>query len=122
RLNSHLNESIQGIRITQSFTQEKENTEFFEGGNQDNYDSFNDAIKKIAMFSQVVEMCNAIETIILISYGAFLILQGDMEIGTFVAFALFLGMFWEPISRLGQMYNQLLMAMAESERIFEFID
>jgi len=122
RLNSHLNESIQGIRITQSFTQEKENTEFFEGVNQDNYDSFNDAIKKSAMFSPVVEMCNAIGTIILISYGAFLILQGDMQIGTFVAFAFFLGMFWEPISRLGQMYNQLLMAMAASERIFEFLD
>ncbi len=29
RLNSHLNESMQGIRITQSFSQEKENTEFF---------------------------------------------------------------------------------------------
>src|SRR5699024_7219073 len=31
-------------------------------------------------------------------------------------------MFWEPISRLGQMYNQLLVAMASSERIFEFLD
>ena len=122
RLNSHLNESIQGIRITQSFTQEKENTEFFKGVNQDNYDSFKDAVKKSAMFRPVVEMCNAIGTIILISYGAYLILQGDIEIGTFVAFAFFLGMFWEPISRLGQMYNQLLMAMAASERIFEFLD
>ena len=122
RLNSHLNESIQGIRITQSFTQEKENTEFFKGVNQDNYDSFKDAVKKSAMFRPVVEMCNAIGTIILISYGAYLILQGDIEIGTFVSFAFFLGMFWEPISRLGQMYNQLLMAMAASERIFEFLD
>jgi ABC-type multidrug transport system fused ATPase/permease subunit len=31
-------------------------------------------------------------------------------------------MFWEPISRLGQFYNQLLMAMASSERIFEYLD
>lgn len=122
RLNSHLNESIQGIRITQSFTQEKENTEFFEGVNQDNFDSFQDAIKKSAMFGPFVEMTNAIGTIILISYGAFLILQGDIAIGTFVSFGFFLGMFWEPISRLGQMYNQLLMAMAASERIFEFLD
>src|SRR5690625_3329473 len=62
RLNSHLNESIQGIRITQSFTQEKENTEFFKGVNQDNYDSFKDAVKKSAMFRPVVEVCNAIGT------------------------------------------------------------
>lgn len=122
RLNSHLNESIQGIRITQSFTQEEENTEFFDGVNQDNFDSFQNAIKKSAMFGPFIEMTNAVGTIILISYGSFLILQGEIVIGTFVSFAFFLGMFWEPISRLGQMYNQLLMAMAASERIFEFLD
>ncbi|TQS75713.1 ABC transporter ATP-binding protein [Ornithinibacillus gellani] len=126
RLNSHLNESIQGIRITQSFTQEKENTEFFNGINEDNYESWRDATKKSAMFRPLVELCNAIGTIILITYGAYLIIQGPanggIEIGTFVSFAFFLGMFWEPISRLGQMYNQLLMAMAASERIFEFLD
>ena len=126
RLNSHLNESIQGIRITQSFSQEKENAEFFDGINTDNFESYRVATKKSAMFRPFVEMSNAIGTIILITYGAYLILlgvdNGGIEIGTFVSFAFFLGMFWDPISRLGQMYNQLLMAMAASERIFEFLD
>ncbi|SHG24295.1 ABC transporter ATP-binding protein [Ornithinibacillus halophilus] len=126
RMNSHLNESIQGIRITQSFSQEKENTEFFNGVNTDNFESWRVASKKSAMFRPMVELCNAIGTIILISYGAYLILLGEenggIAIGTFVIFTFFLGMFWEPISRLGQMYNQLLMAMAASERIFEYLD
>ncbi|MFD1038715.1 ABC transporter ATP-binding protein [Virgibacillus byunsanensis] len=126
RLNSHLNESIQGVRITQSFSQEKENNEFFDGINTDNYYSWRTATRKSAMFRPFVEMSNAIGTIILISYGAYLILLGEenggIAIGTFVTFAFFLGMFWEPISRLGQMYNQLLMAMSASERIFEFLD
>jgi len=126
RLNSHLNESIQGIRITQSFTQEKENAEFFNGINYDNYESWRQATKKSAMFRPFVEMSNAIGTVILITFGAYLILlgvdNGGIEIGTFVSFAFFLGMFWDPISRLGQMYNQLLQAMAASERIFEFLD
>ncbi|WP_036830804.1 ABC transporter ATP-binding protein [Pontibacillus litoralis] len=126
RLNSHLNESIQGIRITQSFSQEQENTEYFDVVNQDNFESWRNATKKSAMFRPFVEMSNAIGTVILISYGAHLIIlgpeNGGIQIGTFVSFAFFLGMFWEPISRLGQMYNQLLMAMAASERIFEFLD
>src|SRR5690625_4697772 len=78
------------------------------------------------MFRPFVEMSNAFGTIILLAYGSFLILQGvdsgGIEVGTFVTFAFFLNMFWEPISRLGQMYNQLLVAMASSERIFEFLD
>jgi len=122
RMNSHLNEGIQGMRITQSFSQEKENAAFFDGVNRGYFNSFKDAAKKSAMFRPLVEICDAVGTIILIAFGAFLILNGTIEIGTFVSFAFFLGMFWEPISRLGQMYNQLLMAMASSERIFEFLD
>ncbi|WP_249869924.1 ABC transporter ATP-binding protein [Oceanobacillus saliphilus] len=122
RLNSHLNEGIQGMRITQSFSQEKENAAFFNGVNEGYFNSFKDAARKSAFFRPLVEICDAIGTIILIAFGAYLILNGSIEIGTFVSFAFFLGMFWEPISRLGQMYNQLLMAMASSERIFEFLD
>ncbi|WJE17296.1 ABC transporter ATP-binding protein [Halobacillus sp. ACCC02827] len=122
RLNSHLNESLQGVRITQSFSQERENTEYFDGVNSDTFASWNTASRKSAMFRPFVEMSNAAGTIILVAFGAHLILEGDVEIGTFVSFAFFLGMFWEPISRLGMVYNQLLMAMAASERIFEFLD
>ncbi|MBO8155424.1 MAG: ABC transporter ATP-binding protein [Bacillaceae bacterium] len=122
RLNSHLNESIQGIRVTQSFSQEKENTEFFEGLNTDNFQSWRNATRKSAMFRPFVEMSNAVGTAILIWYGAHLIQTQDITTGEFVSFAFYLGMFWDPISRLGQIYNQLLMAMASSERIFEFLD
>ncbi|WP_392392282.1 ABC transporter ATP-binding protein [Oceanobacillus jeddahense] len=122
RMNSHLNEGLQGMRITQSFSQEKENAEFFDGVNTGFFNSFRDAAKKSAFFRPLVDICDAAGTIILIAFGSYLILNGTIELGTFISFAFFLGMFWEPISRLGQMYNQLLMAMASSERIFEFLD
>ncbi|MDM5328115.1 ABC transporter ATP-binding protein [Neobacillus sp. CF12] len=122
KLNSHLNESIQGIRVTQSFTQEKENMSFFEGVNHENFESWREASHKNAMFRPMVEVTNAFGTAVLIWYGAHLIQNGSITIGVFVSFAFYLGMFWEPISRLGQVYNQLLMGMASSERIFEFLD
>lgn len=122
QINSHLNESIQGIRVTQSYTQEKENISFFERMNEDNYQAWRDATQKNAMFRPFVEMSNAIGTAILIWYGVTLIQGNVIDIGTFVSFAFYLGMFWEPISRLGQVYNQLLVGMASSERIFEFLD
>ncbi|WP_077617662.1 ABC transporter ATP-binding protein [Bacillus sinesaloumensis] len=121
-LNSHLNESIQGIRVTQAFTQEKENIEFFDGVNNENFESWRDATQKNAMFRPFVEMTNAVGTAILIWFGATLIQADGLTVGVFVSFAFYLGMFWEPISRLGQVYNQLLVGMASSERIFEFID
>ncbi|MCM3739876.1 ABC transporter ATP-binding protein/permease [Oceanobacillus luteolus] len=126
RMNSHLNEGIQGMRITQSFSQENENAEFFDGVNKGYFHSFRNAAKKSAYFRPFVDISDAVGTIILIAFGSYLILKGEenggIAIGTFVTFATFTGMFWEPISRLGQMYTQLLMAMASSERIFEFLD
>ncbi|GIO05176.1 putative ABC transporter ATP-binding protein YknV [Brevibacillus reuszeri] len=121
-INSHLNESIQGIRVTQSFTQEQENIAFFRRMNQDNYEAWRVATQRSATFRPVVDMAGAIGTAILIGLGAVLIQADDISVGVFVAFAYYLGNFWEPISRLGQVYNQLLMAMASSERIFEFLD
>ncbi|WLR53658.1 ABC transporter ATP-binding protein [Mesobacillus subterraneus] len=122
KLNSHLNESIQGIRVTQSFTQEKENMAFFDGVNDETFQSWKSASQKNAMFRPMVELTNALGTAVLIWYGASLIQNGTISIGVFVSFAFYLGMFWEPISRLSQVYNQLLMGMASSERIFEFLD
>lgn len=122
KLNSHLNESIQGIRVTQSFTQEKENMAFFDGINEETFQSWKSASQKNAMFRPLVELTNALGTAVLIWYGAHLIQSDTISIGVFVSFAFYLGMFWEPISRLGQVYNQLLMGMASSERIFEFLD
>ncbi|MGD6833130.1 ABC transporter ATP-binding protein [Sutcliffiella halmapala] len=127
-LNSHLNESIQGVRVTQSFTQEWENIAFFDRINTENFESWRNATQQNAIFRPFVEMTNAVGTAILIWFGAYLIqssLQGGtstLTIGVFISFAFYLGMFWEPISRLGQLYNMLLVGMASSERIFEFLD
>lgn len=122
KINSHLNESIQGIRVTQAFTQEQENIAFFGRMNQDNFEAWRVATQKSATFRPLVDMAGAVGTAILIALGAMLIQSHAITIGVFVAFAYYLGNFWEPISRLGQVYNQLLMAMASSERIFEFLD
>ena len=122
KINSHLNESIQGIRVTQTFTQENENTQFFNALNHDNFQTWKHAVRKNAMFGPFIEMTNAVGTVILIWYGAMLVANGECTIGEFVSFAFYLGMFWEPISRLGQLYNQLLIGMASSERVFEFLD
>lgn len=121
-INSHLNESIQGIRVTQSYTQEKENIGFFNNMNETNFEAWRDATRKSAKFRPFVEMSGAIGTGILLWYGVLLIQGEALTVGEFVAFSLYIGMFWEPISRLGQVYNQLLVGMASSERIFEFLD
>ncbi|MNI20408.1 putative ABC transporter ATP-binding protein [compost metagenome] len=122
RINAHLNESIQGIRITQAYTQEKENIAFFEDMNNQNRLSWNKATMRNQSFSPLIEITGAIGYCILFWLGAHLIQTEEITVGILVAFAFYIGYFWEPINRMGQMYSQLLVAMASSERIFEFMD
>lgn len=121
RINAHLNEAIQGIKVTQAFVQEQENMDFFQGMNRVNKQSWDRASALNQSFGPIIEITGAIGYCIMFWYGAYLIRHG-MSIGVLVGFATYIGQFWDPINRLGQMYSQLLVAMASSERIFEFID
>lgn len=122
RINSHLNESIQGIRVTQAYTQEKENMKYFDNMNASSKKSWDKASALNQSFGPLIEITGGLGSMILFWYGATLIASGEIMIGTLVAFASYVGNFWDPINRLGNMYNQLLVAMASSERIFEFMD
>lgn len=122
RINSHLNESIQGIRVTQAYTQEQENMRYFDMMNNDSKKAWDNASAMNQMFGPLIEITGGIGTFILFMLGVYLIQSGELTIGLLVAFSNYVGNFWDPINRLGLMYNQLLVAMASSERIFEFID
>jgi ATP-binding cassette subfamily B multidrug efflux pump len=122
RINAHLNESIQGMRVTQAYTQEKANFTFFNHINSVNIQAWNKASALNQAFGPIIEVTSAIGTLILFWYGSHLIQSNAITVGVLVGFANYIGNFWDPINRLGQMYAQLLIAMASSERIFEFID
>ncbi|MFF2018572.1 ABC transporter ATP-binding protein [Paenibacillus sp. NPDC058177] len=122
RINSHLNESIQGIRVTQAYTQEQENMKYFDAMNSESKKSWDKASAMNQAFGPIIEITGGFGTLILFWLGAYLIQSGELTVGFLVAFSTYVSNFWDPINRLGQMYNQLLVAMASSERIFEYLD
>jgi len=122
RINSHLNESIQGMKVTQAFVQEKNNIDFFQKMNASNLKSWNRASMMNQAFGPIIEITAAVGACILYWYGTYLISIEAFTIGLLVAYSSYMSNFWEPINRLGMLYSQMLIAMASSERIFEFID
>ncbi len=122
RINSHLNESIQGIRVTQAYTQELENMNYFDAMNRDSKKSWDKASAMNQGFGPIIEVTGGLGTLVLFWLGAYMIQTGNLTVGVLVAFSTYVSNFWDPINRLGQTYNQLLVAMASSERIFEYLD
>ncbi|WP_188880895.1 ABC transporter ATP-binding protein [Alicyclobacillus cellulosilyticus] len=122
RINAHLNEAIQGMRVTEAYVRQEENQRFFERMNAEYVEKFRRATGLSAVFWPIVDITGSVGTVLLFWYGVHLLTAGEVTVGLLVAFANYLGNFWTPISQLGQLYNQLLVAMASSERIFEYLD
>lgn len=122
RLNAHLAESIQGMRVTEAYVRQDRNQEFFRSMNAEYLRSFRRAQYLSAFFGPGVDFTGAIGSALLFFFGVHFLMDGQVRIGLLIAFANYIGNFWTPISQLGNTYNQLLVAMASSERIFQYLD
>jgi len=122
RLTAHIAEAIQGVRVTQAFHQEEPNKDFFNDMNADNRFHWMNVLRLNAWFNPIVEVMAAIGTMVIYWYGTYVLQHGAITVGVLVAFVTYLGQFWEPIQRLTQMYGNILVAMASSERIGEYLD
>lgn len=122
-LNAYIHESICGIKVTQSFSREKENQRIFETQCENVRTSF--------MKAKIIDICNwpMVETISTITTcavfligGADLLRDHSITAGTLVAFVGYVNLFWTPVLSLCNYYNQLMNTAAYLERIFELLD
>jgi len=122
RLVAHIAEAIQGIRVTQSFCQEEQNKDFAGDINADNRWHWLSVQRWNAWFNPIVEVMGAVGTMVVYWYGTQVLRGGGITVGDLVAFVTYIGQFWEPINRLTNLYGNLLVATASSERICEYLD
>ncbi len=121
-INGYLNESITGIRVTKSFTRERENTQYFDDLNRSYFDANVDATRLAALFFPGVDFMGSIATALVVGVGGWLVLGDTLTAGTLVAFVLYVDRFFNPIRELAQRYNTFQSTMAASERIFDLLD
>ncbi len=122
-LNAYIAESINGVRITQSFVREKENMTIFNRLSGAYRDSWLNAVKYSQLMSPAVDNISAVTTSAIFLLGVYWIDKGaGITAGTLIAFNGFIGRFWTPINTLASFYNSLINAVSYIERIFETID
>lgn len=124
-LTAYLSESLNGMKITQSFAREKVNQSIF--------NELCDKCKKV--WIHAVNMNNIIWPVVdnLSTMGVALVymagiawlgdgMGGTVTVGTLVAFTGYIWRFWMPIQNLGNFYNSMVTTGAYVERIFELLD
>ena len=119
---ANLQESIDGVRVTQSFGRERTNASRFEATNQANVAASVRAGAIVSGFIPVIDTISAIATALVIVVGGSLVVGGDTSTGVLVAFIALVARFFQPIQQLTRFYNQLQSTMAAGEKIFELMD
>ena len=121
-VNANLQENISGVRVIQSLSREDENLRRFDAVNEQNLAANVASARLSAIIMPMVEIMMAISTVIVLIYGGNKVLAGTLSVGSLLAFALYIGRFFEPIRMLIMEYTQLQRAMVAGARIFEVLD
>ncbi len=122
RINSYLQEHVNGIAVLQLFNREERSKQEFERINRIHMEAFKESITAYGWFYPVVEFLSMLALGMLLAYGGFRVREGALTIGVLVAFFQYGLRFFRPIQDLSEKYNILQGAMAASERIFKLLD
>jgi ABC-type multidrug transport system fused ATPase/permease subunit len=60
--------------------------------------------------------------VLVLGFGGAAVMKGELSIGDFTKFLLFLALFYEPIDRLNSLNQMLLSGRAAADRVFEILD
>ncbi|MEO0055999.1 MAG: hypothetical protein RLZZ50_1946, partial [Verrucomicrobiota bacterium] len=115
-------ESVNGIRVTQGFVREAMNAGLFRRLLNDHSRHNMNLARASATLNPILELNNQFFIAALLLLGGWRVFHGDMEIGALITFFFFANFFFGPITILGNLYNQALVAMAGAERVFKLID
>ncbi|MBT8227993.1 MAG: ABC transporter ATP-binding protein [Dactylosporangium sp.] len=121
RLIVHFVESLDGIRAVQAFRREGRNEQIFEGANEDYRRANLTALRSIAILSPGIMLIGNVTLAVVLTYGGYRVLHGQLEIGVLTAFLLYLRRFFDPMQQLSQFYNSLQSATAALEKLADVL-
>ncbi len=121
-LNAFIHEDLSGMRIIQSFTAEEETAESFDVLLKEHRDSFVSAIVLNDAFGSVIDFSWGIGTLSMYYFAIKRFGFDASDVGTLMAFGMYIMMFWRPIMNLSNFYNQLITNITGAERIFDILD
>ena len=110
---SSLQEGITGVRVIQAFAREQAVARFNES-NRSLYDAHMESVRISVWYLPIVEFAGIAPTAAVVGIGGWLVHQGEVSLGTVVAFVLLLTNLFEPVQQLSQLFNTVQAAAAGS--------
>lgn len=121
-MNAFTHEDFSGIKVVEAYAEEKQTAHHFKEIIGELTSSFIHAVKLNDLFWPLVDISAGIGAILVYVLGYRLVTSSEIQIGTLLAFSMYVGMFWNPIVNLCNFYNTLISNFSAADRIFDILD
>jgi len=121
-LNGKLQDNLSGIHEIQSFGREEYETEQVNVSNFEHIRAMLKALKISAVFHPSVEFISSLGTILVVGFGGYLAYRDSLSVADIVAFLLYLGLFYGPVTGLANLLENMQQSMAGAERVLAVLD
>ena len=121
-LNGKLQDNLSGIHEIQSFGREEYETEQVNEQNFEHIRAMLQALKISAVFHPSVEFISSLGTILVVGFGGYLAFREGLSVADIVAFLLYLGLFYGPVTGLANLLENMQQSMAGAERVLDILD
>ncbi|MFW6306652.1 MAG: ABC transporter ATP-binding protein [Bacillota bacterium] len=121
-INSILQDNFTGIKEIKAFTQEQSASKQTKKRITAHTTAILKALRISNAYQPSIQYISSIGTVIVIFFGGRLALNAELPMGDVVAFLLYLNMFYQPITALGQINEGIQQALASGERVVELLN
>lgn len=121
-VSDHLQNSLTGIRLIKSFTAEDYESERFSERTRRNMDANIHVVRLRAAYEPIIDFLNFLGLAIVLVFGAWLSMRGEMSVGTIVAFIAYLRLLQNPVRHFSRIINSIQQSAAAFERIMEVMN
>ncbi|MEL6823006.1 MAG: ABC transporter ATP-binding protein, partial [Calditrichota bacterium] len=116
-----LTESLSGVRVIKGFNAEAQEIEVFEQGVERLFQNVKQSLTSTSLVTSSATLLLGLASVLVMWVGGSLILEGEMSIGDFFAFTLYLGFLIAPIVQMSNIGSQITEAFAGLDRMDEIL-
>ena len=120
-VNAELQESLSGIRVTQSLGRDDNNAPRFAARSERYRDARLKSMQLMSIYFASSQLLSTIAKAIILWYGARLIGQGTLTTGLLIAFLLYLDQFFNPLQQLSGVFDQWIQSRVSLARLDELL-
>lgn len=121
-ITAFLQESIQSIRVIQSFVRENYELGRFDDENHKNFRASIKTVQVAAVITPIINILAALGVTAIIWYGGREVIYGQITSGWLVAYIAYATNLSNPVKRLSNVYGNIQRALAAAQRIFDVLD